>query len=900
VSIAFLVTSPYQLFHYRAIATHMTDVTAVVEHRDVDFGLTDELILELIPHAAIERTSRQHFSSLDGRFSVIVCQTPILPLEFFEKSFVVAQQYSLAKEAYQYGVWRAHAHLNLMYGPYSVDKVKGFCSALAVGNPLLDQYFVNGRPDRDRDPSVGSRPRFLYMPTYGDLSSLNTVLPRLGDIDADFTLKLHHAEPRGQVALPSNVNLVHSDADPVRLFQQHDGVLTDFSGSAFDAIYAGLPVVLAGIADPSVKDYARLSDADVSRSLLGGVATTWSGEDDLLDSFSTAQDLVDGPQRTELVARLFVNPGTAGAACASAIGDLLENGEAAEFSVLQVRSATKRYIELNRQLRVRLARQSEPESVVAGASRQRERIRSVRRRLRVRLAKSPTLRSLVNRLRPARQSQLRITARPPMPPHQLRETIWAALAPHLEENSVSATRDHSGDGAAAAVLVQDLPKLYSALTSLGESRAGLEVHVRSDTRTVRTVPVSELTLPHLADAKSLLLGTSEPIEGFPLQLDGCLTILLVDYDSERKRYLARDSSARRVDWSELFDQPERPGDTGAIPVPIVGSVASHVAAPVDVVYTWVDSEDPRWLEQYSQYSNGHIAQNVSANNLERYVDREELRHSLRTIWMFAPFVRNIYIVTANQRPEWLADHPRVTLVSHGQIFPDTSYLPTFNSHAIEACLHRVPGLSENFLYFNDDVFLGREVDVSTFFTTKGLSKVRLSPSQYIYSGRPRPSAIPTDWAAYNSLRLIERDFSLSFDRRVKHVPLPLKRSVLAEIEERYPDAIDGTRASRFRSTTDLAVPSMFAQYYSIATLRAVEWPNIPNEYIYLDTGRANSQDRFQAILRKRPTFFCLNVTKYTELDLGTQARNVRDFLSSAFPVAAPWEVPDATREDFLP
>jgi hypothetical protein len=411
--------------------------------------------------------------------------------------------------------------------------------------------------------------------------------------------------------------------------------------------------------------------------------------------------------------------------------------------------------------------------------------------------------------------------------------------------------------------------------------------------------LGSLSPTHFEEADWLQLGTSGNTSGFPIGLDGFLTILLVDYDAERNRFLALDGRAHRVDWTDLL-APVTGSSSRPPGVPAIGSVPPHVAAPVDVVYTWVDAADPTWIEQYSQYSDRHRVHNPSANNTERYINRDELRHSLRSLVMFAPFVRHIYIVTANQRPNWLVEHPKVSIVSHAEIFPEPGVLPTFNSHAIEACLHRIPGLSENFLYFNDDVFLGREVDVSSFFTVKGLSKVRLSPSQYIYSGKPESSAIPTDWAAYNSLQLVERDFKLRFDRRVKHVPLPLKRSVLEEIEEKYPDEIGQTRSARFRSITDVAIPSMFAQYYSIATARAVEWPNIKNEYIYLDTGRANSEERFQNILRRRPTFFCLNVTKYTEVDLVTQARNVRNFLSSAFPIPAPWEAVDSIREESLP
>jgi len=884
VSIAFLVTSPYQLFHYRAIASHLTDVTVVIEYRDMDYGVTDEIVVDLIPGASIERTSRERFSALDGKYAAVVCQTPILPLEFFEKSFVVAQQYSLAKESYQYGVWRTHAHLNLMYGAYSVEKVRGFSTALAVGNPMLDRYFA----DKHGDHEAGQRRRILYMPTYGELSSVPSVLPHLGDIDADVTLKLHHAEPRDEIALPNNVNLLFSDVDPVTLFQEHDGVLTDFSGSAFDALYAGLPVVLTGLADPAAKDYARLSETDLSRGLLQDVATTWTTDDDLLECFKAAQALVNNPQRQELIARLFVNPGSAGAACASAIRDLLEHGEEADFSVLQVRAATRRYIDLNRQLRVRIARQAEAATTTAAAQRVPQPARPLYRRLRARLAKSPAVRAVVARVRRRRPTSVEGEAHPVQPPHQLREALWSVLSPYLQENAVSVARDHGDDGAAAAVLVRDLPSLHHALLALGTSRPALQIHVRSGARVIHTLRLGDLKMAHLAEADWLQLGFSGRTSGFPIGLDGCLTILLVDYDAERNRHLALDGRARRVDWSELFEAPQG-SQSRPKGVATVGSITPHVASPVDVVYTWVDSGDPTWLEQYAQYSGGHRVQNPSANNTERYINRDELRHSLRAIWMFAPFIRHIYVVTANQQPAWLLEHPRITVVSHKEIFPDPSVLPTFNSHAIETCLHRIPGLSENFLYFNDDVFLGREVDVSTFFTTRGMSKVRLSPSQYIYAGKPEPSAIPTDWAAYNSLRLIERDFNLSFDRRVKHVPLPLKRSVLTEIEEKYPDEVNRTRSAKFRSITDIAVPSMFAQYYSIATSRAVEWPNIKNEYIYLDTGRANSEERFQNILQRRPTFFCLNVTKYTEVDLATQAKNVRDFLTSSFPLPAPWE-----------
>lgn len=101
----------------------------------------------------------------------------------------------------------------------------------------------------------------------------------------------------------------------------------------------------------------------------------------------------------------------------------------------------------------------------------------------------------------------------------------------------------------------------------------------------------------------------------------------------------------------------------------------------------------------------------------RFQDNEELRYSLRSVWKFAPWVRNIYIVTNGQIPAWLnVQHPRIHLIPHETIFANMTHLPTFSSPAIEANLHRIPGLSEHFLYLNDDVMFGRPITPSDFYT----------------------------------------------------------------------------------------------------------------------------------------------------------------------------------------
>ena len=93
------------------------------------------------------------------------------------------------------------------------------------------------------------------------------------------------------------------------------------------------------------------------------------------------------------------------------------------------------------------------------------------------------------------------------------------------------------------------------------------------------------------------------------------------------------------------------------------------------------------------------------------------RYSLRSLEVNAPWIRNIYIVTNGQIPSWLdTNNPRVRIVTHEEIFTDKSALPTVSSPAIELNLHHIPDLSDYFIYFNDDVFLGSPVYPYDFMT----------------------------------------------------------------------------------------------------------------------------------------------------------------------------------------
>ncbi|KAM9495596.1 N-acetylglucosamine-1-phosphotransferase subunits alpha/beta [Clarias gariepinus] len=126
----------------------------------------------------------------------------------------------------------------------------------------------------------------------------------------------------------------------------------------------------------------------------------------------------------------------------------------------------------------------------------------------------------------------------------------------------------------------------------------------------------------------------------------------------------------------------------------------------------------------SAVSQSKQDEDVSAS---RFEDNEELRYSLRSVERHAPWVRHIFIVTNGQIPSWLnLDNPRVTVVSHEEIFQNQSHLPTFSSPAIETHIHRIPGLSQKFIYLNDDVLFGKDVWPDDFYSHSKGQKVYLT------------------------------------------------------------------------------------------------------------------------------------------------------------------------------
>ncbi|MGQ0847018.1 MAG: stealth conserved region 3 domain-containing protein [Sporichthyaceae bacterium] len=329
------------------------------------------------------------------------------------------------------------------------------------------------------------------------------------------------------------------------------------------------------------------------------------------------------------------------------------------------------------------------------------------------------------------------------------------------------------------------------------------------------------------------------------------------------------------------------GAEGALASAVRGSVFA-VEFPIDVVYTWVDGSDADWQSRRTAAWAKARPDELSpiAANPSRWINRDELRYSLRSLATHAPWVRNVYVVTDRQTPSWLdTGYSRVRVVDHSEIFPSRDCLPTFNSHSIESRLHHIDGLSEHYLYLNDDMFLGRTVHPEDFFVGNGLARLFPSPKP-LPEGPANTTDTPVEAAGKNNRDLLAAKFGRAPTHRFLHAPYPQLRSVLNELENAFATEFARTAASRFRHPSDVSIPASLLGTYAYLTGRAVP-ATIP--YVYVDLADPRLPRRLAALRRTRPSAFCLNDHAGLGADPAAVNEAVRATLEALFPVPSPFE-----------
>ncbi|TDQ51413.1 stealth family protein [Actinorugispora endophytica] len=315
--------------------------------------------------------------------------------------------------------------------------------------------------------------------------------------------------------------------------------------------------------------------------------------------------------------------------------------------------------------------------------------------------------------------------------------------------------------------------------------------------------------------------------------------------------------------------------------------------PIDVVYTWVDGTDPELARKRESYRPGAARISARETGASRYTSHDELKYSLRSLQTYAEFVRHVYVVTDGQAPSWLdPDAPGLTVVDHTDLFTDPGALPVFNSHAIGTQLHHIDGLSERYLYFNDDVFVGRPIQPQAFFHGNGIARIPFSPYQYGV-GEPHPEEAAPNSAGKNVRELLLDSHGRFITHKFKHTPHPQLRSVMRELEERFAEDVERTSRSRFRATTDIAMAASLHHHYAFLTGRAVAGEF---SFCYVDTGLDTAEERLAKLEAERGfDLFCLNDVSMDESARERTAERLHRFLEAYFPYPSSFErrSPDA-------
>ena len=345
----------------------------------------------------------------------------------------------------------------------------------------------------------------------------------------------------------------------------------------------------------------------------------------------------------------------------------------------------------------------------------------------------------------------------------------------------------------------------------------------------------------------------------------------------------------------------------------------------DAVYLWCDDNDPvfrtsriRRKLEIDQEGNPERSENLSESMLEyldpknRYENHDELKYSLRSLEKYAPWINHIYIITNNQRPIWLNNTEKVTIVDHREIIP-SQLLPTFNSCTIEQYLVEIKDLSEHFIYLNDDMFFNRPTPKSVFFDNSGKPKVYIQKpwNQYLKS---IDDAKELQEKASPYIQSVLNGYIMMLEHRGRFVEFSCpthsidaySKSILRSILKEYPKTYD-LNVSPFRTTIEVVRAFWLLEmaYFHGCPYKFVEVDTIPrtlvrkicsefnipwyrlNTYIAYEFQASQKRNRFKRLVRDleilKPYHFCCNNLS------GYKATRVMKYLEQRFPEKSSFE-----------
>lgn len=291
---------------------------------------------------------------------------------------------------------------------------------------------------------------------------------------------------------------------------------------------------------------------------------------------------------------------------------------------------------------------------------------------------------------------------------------------------------------------------------------------------------------------------------------------------------------------------------------------------VDVVFTWVDGSDQKWQEKRKKFSGNH-QKALYADDDARFENHDELYYAVRSVKKYLPWVRKIFIVTDQQRPTWLnIKDTTICIIDHTEII-DSKYLPTFNSHVIEAHLHNIEELSEYFLYFNDDVFVARPLDKTHFFKANGIASMFLA-NKSLKAMENKGVMTPTLYASLACAKLLKDKYGYNIDNPLVHSYIPLRKSLFKKIYEQFDREVKHFLPHKFRTNNDLNLASFFVPWAMYLEEKSIYTPEV---CYYFNIRSPRAKEQYKQLLGKKgsdlsPHSFCAN-------DFASDTQQVKEY-----------------------
>lgn len=327
--------------------------------------------------------------------------------------------------------------------------------------------------------------------------------------------------------------------------------------------------------------------------------------------------------------------------------------------------------------------------------------------------------------------------------------------------------------------------------------------------------------------------------------------------------------------------------------------------PIDIVILWVDSNDVEWQKSKSLYS----AHKDSDFRPIRYRDWDNLKYLFRGIEKFAPWVNQVHFVTCGHLPSWLnVNCEKLHIVKHSDFIPP-KYLPTFSANPIENNLFRIEGLSEHFIYFNDDMFLTNYVKETDFF----------------YQGLPRDAAIENpvvpyaediiDYILLNNMEILNKYFDkrsvmkknilqwfnykyglynlktlslLQWKKflglRYSHLPSSILKSTMKHLWDIEYDVLDQTCMNKFRSKEDVN-QYLFTNWQMLSGTFSPRTTKIGKFFLITD----KNQKIIDTIKKQKYQMICLNDNSEIH-DFDKTKQEIIDAFETILPCKSDFEV----------